>query len=78
MAAAQPRTRHPDSSVIVGQGTPTEGIVGLAGGARLVPIRATESVVQVFDSDVAKAVAHARHVGCHVVSVALAARDSSG
>ena len=28
--------------------------------ARLVPIRATESAVQLFDSDVAKAVGHAR------------------
>ena len=37
-----------------------EGIVGLAGSALLVPIRATESVVQVFDTNVAKAVAHAR------------------
>ena len=48
------------ASVIVGEGRPTEGIVGLAGGALLVPIRATESVVQLFDSDVAKAVARGR------------------
>ncbi len=66
------------ASVIVGQGTPTEGIVGLAGGARLVPIRTTESVVQAFDSDVAKAVAHARHVGCHVVSMSLGGKGFFG
>ena len=66
------------ASVIVGQGTPTEGIVGLAGRARLVPIRATESVVQVFDSDVAKAVAHARQVGCHVVSMSLGGKGFFG
>jgi serine protease len=66
------------ASVIVGQGTPTEGIVGLAGGALLVPIRATESVVQLFDSDVAKAVAHARQVGCHVVSMSLGGKGFFG
>jgi serine protease len=66
------------ASVIVGQGTPTEGIVGLAGRALLVPIRATESVVQVFDSDVAKAVAHARQVGCHVVTMSLGGKGFFG
>ena len=66
------------ASVIVGQGTPTEGIVGLAGRALLVPIRATESVVQLFDSDVAKAVAHARQVGCHVVSMSLGGKGFFG
>jgi serine protease len=66
------------ASVIVGQGTPTEGIVGLAGRSLLVPIRATESVVQVFDSDVAKAVAHARHVGCHVVTMSLGGKGFFG
>ena len=66
------------ASVIVGQGTPAEGIVGLAGRARLVPIRATESLVQVFDSDVAKAVAHARQVGCHVVTMSLGGKGFFG
>ena len=59
------------ASVIVGRGDPAAGIVGLAPAAVLVPIRATESVVQLFDSDVAAAVAHARAVGCHVVSMSL-------
>ena len=66
------------ASVIVGQGTPAEGIVGLAGRALLVPIRATESVVQVFDSDVAKAVAHARQAGCHIVSMSLGGKGFFG
>jgi serine protease len=66
------------ASVIVGQGTPTEGIVGLAGRSLLVPIRATESVVQLFDSDVAKAVAHARQVGCHVVTMSLGGKGFFG
>jgi serine protease len=66
------------ASVIVGQGTATEGIVGLAGRSLLVPIRATESVLQVFDSDVAKAVAHARQVGCHVVTMSLGGKGFFG
>jgi subtilisin family serine protease len=66
------------ASVIVGQGTPTEGIVGLASRSLLVPIRATESVLQVFDSDVAKAVAHARQVGCHVVTMSLGGKGFVG
>jgi serine protease len=66
------------ASVIVGQGTATEGIVGLAGRSLLVPIRATESVLQVFDSDVAKAVSHARQVGCHVVTMSLGGKGFFG
>ena len=42
------------------------------------PIRATESVVQLFDSDVAKAVAHARQVGCHVVTMSLGGKGFFG
>lgn len=66
------------ASVIVGQGTAAEGIVGLAGRSLLVPIRATESVLQIFDSDVAKAVAHARRVGCHVVTMSLGGKGFFG
>jgi serine protease len=66
------------ASVVVGQGTATEGIVGLAGRSLLVPIRAVESVFQVFDSDVAKAVAHARQVGCHVVTMSLGGKGFVG
>jgi serine protease len=66
------------ASVIVGQGTAAEGIVGLARRSLLVPIRATESVVQIFDSDVAKAVAHARQVDCHVVTMSLGGKGFFG
>jgi serine protease len=66
------------ASVIVGQGTLPQGILGLAGSALLVPIRATESVVQVFDTNVAKAVAHARQVGCHVVTMSLGGKGFFG
>ncbi len=65
-------------SVIVGHGPTNEGIAGLAPEAKLVPIRATESVVQVFDTDVAKAVAHARLVGCHVISMSLGGKGFFG
>jgi serine protease len=66
------------ASVIVGRGAPSEGIVGFAPDATLVPIRATESVVQLFDSDVAEAVSHARKVGCHVVSMSLGGKGFFG
>ena len=46
------------ASVIVGQGSGNDPVLGLAPMARLVPIRAT-GAVQLFDSDVAKAVGHA-------------------
>jgi len=66
------------ASVIVGQGSGNDPVLGLAPLARLVPIRATESVVQLFDSDVAKAVGHARQVGCHVVSMSLGGKGFIG
>jgi serine protease len=66
------------ASVIVGHGPLDQGIEGLAPEARLVPIRATESVVQLFDSDVARAVAHARRVGCHVISMSLGGKGFFG
>jgi len=66
------------ASVIVGHGPPAVGITGLVPETRLVPIRATESVAQVFDSDVAKAVAHARVVGCHVISMSLGGKGFFG
>ncbi len=65
------------ASVIVGVGDGS-GFAGVATGASLVPIRATESVVQVFDSDVAKAVRWARQVGCHVVSMSLGGKGFFG
>ena len=65
-------------SVIAGRGDEQEGIVGVAPAAVLVPIRAVESVVQLFDSDVARAVHHARRTGCHVVSMSLGGKGFIG
>ena len=42
------------------------------------PVRATESVVQLFDTDVAKAVAHGRRVGCHVITMSLGGKGFFG
>ena len=67
--------RRPASSSAPGNGA---GFQGVATGATLVPIRATESVVQVFDSDVAKAVRWARTHGCHVVSMSLGGKGFFG
>jgi hypothetical protein len=58
------------ASVILGKGD-GGGFSGVAPRAVLVPFRATESVVQVFDSDVATAVRLARAAGCHIVSMSL-------
>ncbi len=66
------------SSVIIGHGPAAEGITGLTPEARLVPVRATESVVQLFDTDVAKAVAHGRRVGCHVITMSLGGKGFFG
>ena len=58
------------ASVILGRGD-GNGFSGVAPAATLVSFRATESVVQVFDSDVADAVRRARLAGCQVVSMSL-------
>jgi hypothetical protein len=65
-------------SVIAGRGTEQDGVVGVAPAAVLVPIRAVESVVQLFDSDVARAVHHARTTGCHIVSMSLGGKGFIG
>jgi subtilisin family serine protease len=63
-----------------GHGTSTASVVvsreeldvtGAAPRARVVPVRAIRSVVQVSDGDVARAVDHARVSGCHVISMSL-------
>lgn len=68
------------ASVIVGvgEGSAPGQFHGVAPAAVLVPIRATESVVQVFDTDVAKAVRWARTHGCHVVSMSLGGKGLFG
>ena len=76
-----PNSGHGTStaSVIVGDGDgDPAGFHGLAIGATLVPIRTTESVVQVFDHDVAKAVRWARQVGCQIVSMSLGGKGLFG
>lgn len=63
-----------------GHGTSTGGVIaarrhtslpGVAPEATLIPIRTMKSVVQVFDSDVARAIHHARRVGAHIISMSL-------
>ena len=65
-------------SVIAGRGPEATGVVGVAPEATLVPIRAVESVVQLFDSDVARAVDHARRSGCRVISMSLGGKGFFG
>jgi subtilisin family serine protease len=66
------------ASVIVGRGSEDQGIVGVAPRATVVPLRAVESVIQLFDSDVARAVDHARLTGCHVVSISVGGKGFFG
>ncbi|MGH3611135.1 MAG: S8 family peptidase [Pseudonocardia sp.] len=58
------------ASVILGVGDQL-GFHGVAPKAILIPFRATESVVQLFDSDVADAVRRAHGGGCQIVSMSL-------
>jgi hypothetical protein len=66
------------ASVIVGRETPGSGIGGVAPAARLVPIRSVVSVVQLFDSDVARAVAYAGTIGCDVITLSLGGKGLFG
>lgn len=66
------------ASVMVGRGSEATGIVGVAPGAIIVPLRAVESVIQLFDSDVARAVDHARLTGCHVISISVGGKGFFG
>jgi subtilisin family serine protease len=62
-----------------GSGTTPPGLItGVAPGADLVPIRTVNSVVQVFDSDVAQAVAHSVNAQCDVISMSLGGRAFFG
>ena len=62
-----------------GSGTlPPSDVVGVAPKATLVPIRAIKSVVQVFDSDVARAVNHATVARCDVISMSLGGKAFFG
>lgn len=53
-------------------------VTGIAPRAKLIPIRAVRSVVQVFDSDVARAVRHATRSGAHVISMSLGGKALFG
>lgn len=65
--------------LLTGTGTTPPGmVVGLAPKAKLVPIRAIKSVVQVLDSDIARAVNHAVNARCDVVSMSLGGRGFFG
>lgn len=66
------------ASVMVGRPTTAAGIVGVAPEAGLVPIRAVESVVQLFDTDVARSVAYAHSIGCDLVSLSLGGKGFFG
>ena len=70
-----------------GHGTQTGSVIagrergeisGVAPLATLVPFRAIKSVVQVLDSDVARAVNLARERGCHIISMSLGGRGFIG
>jgi hypothetical protein len=64
------------ASVIVGR--EAGGIGGVAPDAALVPIRTALSVIQLFDSDVARAVEYARTIGCHVITLSLGGKGFFG
>ncbi len=58
--------------------TPPGKITGVAPMATIVPIRTVNSVIQVFDSDVAKAVYYAVEAQCDVISMSLGGRGFFG
>ena len=66
------------ASVIAGRGSEAAGIVGVAPEATLIPLRTVESVVQLFDSDVARGVDYARARGAHVISISLGGKGFFG
>lgn len=53
-------------------------VFGVAPAATLVPIRTVKSVIQVFDSDLARAVNYSVDAGCEVVSMSLGGRSFFG
>jgi hypothetical protein len=53
-------------------------VLGMAPKARLVPIRTAKSVVQVLDSDLARAVSYAVDADCDVISMSLGGRAFFG
>ncbi|MET0887815.1 MAG: S8 family serine peptidase, partial [Mycetocola sp.] len=66
------------ASVMVGRGSEQAGIVGVAPRAKVLPLRAARSVIQLFDSDVARAVDHARRNGCQLLSISVGGKGFFG
>ena len=62
---------HGTSTASVLAARKVTSIEGVAPKATIVSLRTIKSVVQVFDSDVARAVDYARQIGAHVVSMSL-------
>jgi subtilisin family serine protease len=62
---------HGTSTASVLAARKVTSIEGVAPKATIVPLRTIKSVVQVFDSDVARSVDYARQIGAHVVSMSL-------
>lgn len=58
--------------------TPPGKITGVAPMATIVPVRTANSVIQIFDSDVAKAVTYAVDARCDVISMSLGGRGFFG
>ncbi len=73
----QPGHGTATGSVIV-SGLAAGEVSGVAPAARIVPIRTAKSVVQVFDSDLARAVRHAVVADCDVISMSLGGRAYFG
>jgi subtilisin family serine protease len=76
-----PLTRFPGhgtgtGSVIAGRDKTV--MVGVAPAATLIPLRAVNSVIQFFDTDVARAVNAAHRAGCHVISMSLGGKGLFG
>ncbi|HEY9377478.1 MAG TPA: S8 family serine peptidase [Jiangellaceae bacterium] len=69
---------HGTSTASVIAGREQGQISGVAPGATLVPFRAIKSVVQVLDSDVARAVNLARERDCDIISMSLGGRGFIG
>lgn len=68
---------HGTATASVLAGRDTELMCGAAPGARVAPIRCIESVKVFNAAPVAKAIAHATRVGCHVISMSLGGVPSS-
>lgn len=62
---------HGTATASVLAGRDTELMCGTAPGARIAPIRSIENVKVFNAAPVAKAIAHATRVGCHVISMSL-------